>query len=663
MRLKKKSPLIITLILLILSLSTITCPVTAPEGCAVASTGSSNAVNPLPVVGTLDSLKKLLQTAENNYKYRMGGTVMFESKSRQNLQTDAAGAGAAAPPSPSASPQYSSTNIQVAGVDEADLVKNDGTYIYQVSNQRIIITQAYPATEMRVVNTVQFEDQNFYPAELYLDSTHLVVIGSRYANRWEPQDKSSQSIACPPYRSLNTTVAKIYTIKNKNDIKMLREVEIEGSYVSSRKIGASLYLVANRYIDYYCLENGTETTPRYRDSAQAGSFRSIDYAAIRYFPGDITPNYLTIAGIKLDNTSTPADVQTYLGSGEHIYASAQNLYVAVTKSQYRQSPAAEGNIQPYLPPTLTTQIYRFGLDNGNIKYNGKGEVPGTILNQYSLDEHKGYLRAATTSGEMWRSDEQTSQNNLYLLDGSMNIAGRLEGLAPGEKIYSTRFMGDRAYLVTFRNVDPLFVIDLKDPASPKVIGKLKIPGYSNYLHPYDETHIIGFGKDTVEMKDWDGSSQAFYMGMKIAIFDVTDVNNPVELSKAVIGDRGTDSELLSNPRALLFAPNHNLLAFPVTVMKINNKNTAGSQVPQFGSFAFQGAYIYNVDLSQGLTFKGAITHLDADDYARAGDYWYSSDKNISRIIYINDTLYTVSNAKIKANRLSDLTELKVLSLK
>jgi uncharacterized secreted protein with C-terminal beta-propeller domain len=244
----------------------------------------------------------------------------------------------------------------------------------------------------------------------------------------------------------------------------------------------------------------------------------------------------------------------------------------------------------------------------------------------------------------------------------MNIAGKIEDIAPGEKIYSVRFIGNRAYMVTFRTVDPLFVIDLKDPKSPKILGKLKIPGYSNYLHPYDENHIIGFGKDAVEVanKDNNGNvinTNAYYLGMKIAIFDVRDVNNPIEEFKTTIGGRGTDSELLNNHRALLFSKEKNILAFPVTVMETtNNSNT--SSVPEYGKFTFQGAYVYNIDLVKGMTLKGKISHLTDEDYMKSGDYWYNeSNKNVQRVLYIGDVLYTISNNKLMAHDIKNINKL------
>jgi uncharacterized secreted protein with C-terminal beta-propeller domain len=157
---------------------------------------------------------------------------------------------------------------------------------------------------------------------------------------------------------------------------------------------------------------------------------------------------------------------------------------------------------------------------------------------------------------------------------------------------------------------------------------------------------------------------AFYTGMKMALFDVTDVNNPVELFKETIGDRGTDSDLLNNHKALLFDKDKNLLAFPVRVMVTDNSQAStGSTVPQYGSFAFQGAYVYNLDLTNGFTMKGKITHLSDEDYLKAGNYWYDSDKNITRVIYINDCLYTLSNSFILANSLDDLQEIERLEIK
>lgn len=287
--------------------------------------------------------------------------------------------------------------------------------------------------------------------------------------------------------------------------------------------------------------------PLYRDSTVHGeSSRPVDLNKMIYDPEVVRANYLMVAGVDLERPEQEMDVTAFLGAGRTVYASSRHLYTAVTEYEAGKPDAA-----------ARTKIYKFALRDGKVVLTEEGEVPGRILNQFSMDEHDGWFRLATTTGEMWREDEHISKNHLYVLDSSLRIKGKVEDMAPGERIYSVRFMGDRAYVVTYRNVDPLFVIDLADPENPHILGKLKIPGYSDYLHPYDENHLIGFGKETVvvEQKDAEGNiigENALVQGMKISFFDITDVENPKEKFTEIIGDRGTESELLSNHKALLF---------------------------------------------------------------------------------------------------------------
>ncbi len=630
----------------------------------------------LPTVGSEENLKKLLKEAAEKNEYLVYGAA----KMRNGVAFTADVAAAAAPASEgsvqnktvagSGSGDYSTTNVQVDGVDEADIVKTDGKYLYQVNNNRIIIADIYPSDNMKIKKVIGLENEDMTPMELYLDERYLVVIG---ASRSSVPVSSTKSKSIMPsidgYRHWNNTVRMlIYDISNKDDIKKTREIELEGSYLSSRKIGSKLYLISNKHLNYYKIYEQGEVndTPSYRDTAIKEGYINIDYDDIGYFPDSIEPNYMIAAGVDLDQPSEGVKVSTYLGSGESIYASAQNLYVAVT----RHNIAADPIIQDTAVPQKTkikvndreTVIYRFALNNGKLDYTGKGQVPGSILNQFSMDENEGFFRIATTKGNLFGEGENISKNNLYVLDSELNICGSLEDVAPGERIYSVRFMGDRAYMVTFKKVDPLFVIDLKDPKKPTILGALKIPGYSDYLHPYDENHIIGFGKDTIELSNenaWGGSSgtTAYYQGMKIALFDVSDVNNPKEKFKEIIGDRGTDSELLNNHKALLFSKEKELMAFPISVMEIENGgNVSDKNRPVHGSFIFQGAYVYNIDLDEGFKLRARISHISEEEYKKSGDRWYRSDKNVERIIYIGDDIYTISKGMIKANSLMDMKE-------
>ncbi|MBO8128347.1 MAG: beta-propeller domain-containing protein [Peptococcaceae bacterium] len=624
----------------------------------------------LPTVGSYENLKALLEEINATRSKIFHGSLV-----RAGIALEVQGA-ASVKAAPQTNKDYSTTNTQVQGVDEADIAKTDGKYIYQVNNRRVIVIKAYPPEDMKIVSVLKFEEEKFVPRELYVDDKYLVVLGSTYHSIVPIEPKGPVPEIWPPPPVRNTVEAVIYDISSKTNIKKLREVELEGDYVSSREIGSSLYLIANKYLDYYRIMKGeTEgLTPSYRDSAFKDEFVSVDYPDIRYFPGFIEPNYLIVAALDLDRPDDRMDVSTYLGAGENVYASQENLYIAVTRYQVpekepdRDAAAAPKRVIVLSPVQSDTAIYKFALQRGRVLYRDSGKVPGRVLNQFSMDEYKGYFRIATTRGEIWRDDQYTSRNNIYVLDKTLKAVGKVEDIAPGEKIYAARFIGDRGYLVTFKKVDPFFVIDLKNPRNPKILGALKIPGYSDYLHPYDENHIIGFGKDTIEIaqKDRWGNetgSMAFYQGMKIAIFDVSDVRNPVEEFKEVIGDRGTGSELLRNHKALLFNKEKNLLAFPVTVMEIKHKKPAGiTNMPQYGEFTFQGAYVYHVDLDSGFTLKGKITHLTSEDYLKSGRGWYNSGRNVERIIYIGDTLYTLSKEMVKAHDLTSLREINSLRI-
>ncbi|SCW59403.1 Secreted protein containing C-terminal beta-propeller domain [Paenibacillus tianmuensis] len=655
----------------------------------------------LPTVGSRERMEALLKESASVHGNGSGinlGSDNAIAVTEKSFAAAPQAAGSAAKQSSDAAPSYSGTNVQVQGVDEADVIKTDGTYIYQVNRDRVLVTKAYPSENMSVVSTVYWADPNFYPQELYVDNNYLVVVGNTSYPTYEkpgpiPYEASPSVSAEPgigeakkmviwpgrPTRSTTKTI--VYGLGDRTQLKQVREAELEGHYVSSRKIGDSLYVVTNKSMNYFWImrqeadsasKQANESLPAYRDSAAGAQFITIGYEDIRYFPKAVEPNYLLIGGLKLSKPDQKMQVTSYLGSGQNVYASPDNLYVTV--SEYEPVKENEQTVQTdgktiVRPASLdmTSAIYKFGMDNGTVRYVGRGKVPGHALNQFSMDEHNGYFRIATTSGDMWRNDEHTSKNNVYVLNESLSVVGKLEGLAPGERIYSVRYAGNRAYMVTFKNTDPLFVLDLSKPQAPAMLGKLKIPGYSDYLHPYDENHLIGFGKEAVEVanKKGDGSDTvAFYQGMKLALFDVSDVANPKELFKETIGDRGTESPLLHNHKALLFSKEKQLLAFPVTVAELKDKTGANTpeNASKYGDFTFQGAYVYRLDLQKGFQLRGKITHLTGEDMNKAGQHWYGSERNIERLLYIGDTLYSSSPDMLKANDLNTLREVGSLQL-
>lgn len=589
----------------------------------------------LPTVGTKEKLLSLLEKS----KIYNGGYNM-EDKGILAAPEQATTNGA---------PQYSTTNTQVQGVDEADLVKTDGKYIYSISERKLIITEATPATNMKITATL-FEDEKVTPTEMMIDDKYLTVMCNNNVYYPYAADFKTSMIA-PDYMS-NTSSVYVFDISDKNNVTKVKTVEIDGGYLTSRKVDNSVYVITNKYV---WNNQNEDIRPVYSID---GTKKIVDYNEICYFPGTSYTGYTMIGIIDLSNLSKEVKVNTYLTSAQNVYMSLDNLYITAING-YENTPfMINGDY------TTTTSIYKFNINNSNTDFIARAELKGTTLNQFSMDEYKGYLRVTLNNNE---------DNSLYVLDGKMNIVGKIAGIAKGEKIYSTRFIKDRAYLVTFKTVDPLFVIDLKNPANPNILGELKIPGYSSYLHEYDENHIIGIGQDTTEVYDKDAAGNIIntrYVinGMKMAIFDVTDVNKPIQQFSTKLGDRSTYSDVLYNHKAFLFSKDKNLLAIPVDIYKdnvsIQTNLSRDEGISYSQSNHFQGLLVYNIDLEKGFTEKGRITHYDSEKVESKYPYYeYNYLNNIKRGLFIGDTLYTVSENKIKANDLNTLKDIYTLNLK
>lgn len=645
-----------------------------------------------PNLGSCDELKEKLQL----YRYKQGygrgyaymktmGPAPAGRMEVMEMQAEAAGeeeeaeameetAETSAPASaPPGSPDYSTTNVQVEGVDEADVIKNDGEFIYIVNGNTVRIVKAYPPENMAEVSKFEFSDKNFRPSDIYVEGNKLVVLGS----------------------TGQKTEMIVLDISNRSAPNEERLLYFDGDQISSRRIGNLVYLVLRNTPNYYDIQplpsepesdDGAEVQkilPRFFDSRAMESDKPIaPCSKIKFLPKYDEPNFLAIVSVDIKNPEKQVGREVIMGAGETVYASPESLYVAATRYDV---PETE-QFDVWQPPSYgqeKTVFHRFSLANGEVKFKTKGELAGHLLNQFSMDEYGNTFRVATTV----ERGNGPSQNHLFVLDRD-NLAavlGKIENIATGEKIYSVRFLGKRAYLVTFKYIDPFFVIDLEDPANPKILGELKIPGYSDYLHPYDENHIIGFGKQVDPSIDADKvhSDNAVYytavQGMKIALFDVTDVANPRALFTEIIGDRGTESELLRNHKALLFDRSRNLLAFPVQVAEIKNKNPDEWYSGIEGQIVFRGAYVYSLDLENGFQKKGEITHYDEgipQQCQQFGDFdmmpmpigqvqcWSRLDytKDIQRIIRIGDFLYTISPGKVKAVKREDVSEVKALPL-
>lgn len=569
----------------------------------------------LPKVENFKNLYAMLK-ARDTKRYYIDDMLSVDSITNANSKNETA--------TNEVANDYSKTNTQVQGVDEADIVKTDGTHIYYLANEKLTIINTENASQMKEMSTIEF-DETFTPEELFFNNDKIIVIGTRF--EYDEREKRigiDDDYLYPNYMDKTYTSAKIYNVKDKTNPTLERTVEVEGSYLTARMIDSNVYIASNKYMYYAYICNTYKSTelneddfkPHYLDTATSNETKSINFDCIYYIPEFEDTNYLNIVAFNITNNQE-ANVESYLGAGEEIYASKENLYVTKTKYDYERKNKT----------SITTEIYKFNLNNANCTFAKAGDVPGSVLNQFSMDECNGYFRIATTDSTSWNSESNT--NNLYVLNENLETIGKIEGLAKGERIYSVRFMGNRAYMVTFVETDPLFVIELSNPTTPTVLGELKIPGYSKYLHPYDETHLIGIGEDT-EVVNYGYGDRVVTNGMKMAMFDVTDPNNPKELYNVKIGEKGTYSELLYNHKALLFSKEKNIIAFPISITENDYKVT------------FQGAIVYGVSLEKGFELKTKISN-SATDYDR-----YYSRNRVERIIYIKDTLFTLSNGLIKA---------------
>lgn len=598
-------------------------------------------------------------------------------------ESSAKGMAVAAPAAWTGATDYSQTNVQVAGVDEPDFIKNDGRYIYLISGDTVKIVDAYPATSAAILSETMIDDT---PKEIFLSGDRLVLFTTGSASRDDDGPVYASQVKAMRYYGgyAPVTHALFYDISDRKNPRVIRDVEIDGDYTDARLIGTTLYLVTREQVYLYG-DHGI-TVPCLREGGTC-----VVTPDVYYFDNPERQYAFTTISSFDTGTGKEKDARTFLvGSGNIMYVSTDAMYISYQKwhNVWRRGgmeplPLVEGEAvsssagtapvlwedfnrlseaekQAYIADMkaleeeklrkkeidqTTTAIHKIAIDNGAITYIARGDVPGYLNNQFAMDEHNGNLRVATTSN-VYTNRGSYEYNNVYVLDAGMKTVGELTHIAEQETIYSTRFMGDRLYMVTFKRIDPFFVIDLSTPSAPKILGKLKIPGYSDYLHPYDSTHIIGLGKET-GTNEWGGVST---QGIKLALFDVSDVEHPKQVGKVEIGDAGSDSAALSDHKAFLFSKEKNLLVIPARVVR--QGYSPGEKDGQDRPQVWYGAYVFGVDPTTGFVLRGTVEHgTRSESY-----YWYGNAQNeVKRSLYIGDTLYTVSTAKILANPLDAIS--------
>ncbi len=590
----------------------------------------------------------------------------------------------------SAAQDYSETNIQVEGVDEADILKTDGEYIYTVSYNTLFIIKAYPGEDAEVVSAIDFDNK---PQGLFINDDYLAVFGNF-------QDLDFfKKIDFTPRQGMS--YFNIYDISDKQSPELLKEYKFEGNYFESRMIDSHVYFI-------------TTTRPEYRRiyptplMVEGTTVKTMPVRDIYYYPIPYdSAQFANIHAIDITAPNQDVNSKTIVVEGsQNMYMSKNNIYITYTKyinewklkrqitidlmmdeltredrdliekikqtdndvlshdekqAKIRQVIQAYVNyldreerdelqdeIEAELKKKLEeyehmefTLIHKVSVDNNMISIDANGKVPGHVINQFSMDEYDDVFRIATTITPSWSrfgSERKESTNNIYALDDDLDIMDELEGLAEGESIYSTRFIGDRLYMVTFRQIDPFFVIDLSNPYKIRELGKLKIPGFSRYLHPYDENTIIGIGRDTSET----GRTQ----GLKISLFDVSNVENPEEIAKFVTEERYAQSTAEYEHKAFLFSKEKELLVIPVYSYdyRWDGEDTQG----------YNGAMVFRIT-KDSIEVRGIVDHSMAQSKYQYGPL-------VERSLYIEELLYTKSPSLLRINSIQDLETIKNIEL-
>ena len=671
--------------------------------------------NNIKKISSQEELKNILETSSllggNFYDNWISGTnmVVLDSnlESGIEMQDDNGRSDRIIAPTASKSEsggsEYSTTNVQVENVDEPDYLKNDSKYVYIVSQNTLSIIDAYPAESAKLILKIALDIESQHIQNMFLNDDRLVI----FYNGESDNEIIPQYDFVPRRSHSPVTHALIVDISEKEHPTILKDYSIDGNFMDARMIGDYAYFVTNSNVDYQY--------PRLpvimEDSVRIMTSDSFYFDNVEQFSNFNTLTAIDIFGDKINSESY------LMGHTGTFYVSEENFYLTYQQNTpsfgfYENSsssrffdvivPLLSNDIQEQIrliqkdssvnsaaqwikiselmqksynqmdkndkeklfekirealnkydakiqKETRKTIIHKISIDGDKIEYIAKGSVPGRLLNQFSMDENKDRFRVATTTEHYIQHQGTVRANAVYVLDEQLNIVGGLDEIAPDESIFSARFMGDRLYLVTFQQIDPFFVIDLSSD-TPKILGELKIPGFSNYLHPYDKEHVIGFGRDTKETDN----GRVQQLGIKIALFNVADVNNPKVADDIVIGDSSAQSEALYNHKAFFFDKKSGVLSIPISsdAKSLDGTPSAKKIAPDYNRWS--GFYVLDLNSSDGFNLKGTVTHL-AEDSRYYG-------MNNARTFFIGEVLYTASEEYLKMNLLSSLEEINSIKL-
>lgn len=593
-----------------------------------------------------DVYKALSEAASRNTYWREGYAMADGSEAKaESAPVDAAAAAPAADELGSTQgTDYSQTNVQVKGVDEGDIVKTDGQYIYVLRNNELIIFKADGATTTRIssvtigstntgnkpmpgYNGQQPDDSSYYSeyaSDIYVTGDTAVIISS-YSSYGpylidEPlmsgaasSDTASKTAIAPAYNNQQIAKVYIFDISDRSAPSLKAELGQDGYVLTTRLIGSTLYMLSNYYV-YTSVEGSDETyIPRLYANGDA---KLVAPECISIMPWFNSQSYTVICAYDLTTAALSLN-ESILGGGSTVYMNENTLFIASSTNEQTQSDPYTDSVYTVIDYTMTnvTDITSFDISGGKLALIASGSVPGSLSDQFAMDEYDGHLRLVTTNySQSWSEytdkakgfvnyvyKDPYTANALYILDGSLKTVGSVQNLAEGEQVYSVRFDGTIGYFVTFRQVDPLFAVDLSDPASPTVLSALKIPGFSEYLHVWSDGRLFGLGMDA-------DSETGRTDGMKLSMFDTTDPANVTEKHSLKLDT--SYSNALYNHKAILISPDKSIIAFP----------------------ADNGYDIYGYSDEQGFFKRAGVSAIE-----------WSGD---SRGLYIGDFAYIIDNSSI-----------------
>lgn len=539
-------------------------------------------IKPLKTAGDYDDIYNTVKSFAPtfwdkvvDYAYDLGSTVTGNAKNSGAAVYEQETTGTA-----EENADYSGTTLQVEGVDEADRVKTDGRYIYILSTKNGCTVKIAGVSGGAPVQLADIKPEGIYCTDMYLSSGRLVIIGAEQGS--------------------SDTLTVIYDVNDPTAPKEAARCRQSGYYNQSRLIGKKLYILSNHSVNTQSIikDNPASFVP----SVECGDYcGAVEPSSICIYNNCERPEYTVISAYDIEDGSL-SGTQSLLGGSSTVYAGTENIITCGISS-------------------VTTQVARFSINDGKIGLKATGEISGTLLNQFSIDEYKGYFRFVTTRIKYESSQFPSDTVNLLtVLDGELKQVSKIDNIAPGEQVYSVRIMGDTAYFVTFRQVDPLFSVDLSDPASPEIIGSLKIPGFSDYLFPYGDGLLLGIGRNADE-------NTGKVQNMKLSMFDISDPTNVTETAKRDLAASYSDS--LYTHKATLADPGKNIIGF----------SAYGNHGPEY--------YIYSFE--NGQFSEKLYVPLDINS-------------EFSRGLYINDIFYIVSDTQILSFTLDNFDPIDMLTL-